>query len=185
MSGVAAQGGPCTATIFWSVVRPHQHYSASSRVPLKSRPTLSYITESNHSRLSPSDKIQVQLKPSPFFSCRFLMVHISRTRTLQLNSHYQQSPMLVEGIRYIRRGAARCPEGIVCDTAVTTSVPCSLRDNASHSGFGGPEPCLSSQDVTLSVMRTLRVGFLRVTSTRLQGTIFQITVSFMLAAAKT
>jgi hypothetical protein len=32
---VGAQGDPCTATIFWSVVRPHiLLYSASSTVPL-------------------------------------------------------------------------------------------------------------------------------------------------------
>jgi hypothetical protein len=29
---------------------------------------------------------------------------------------------------------------IVCDTAITTSVPCSLWHYASHLGFGGPEP---------------------------------------------
>jgi hypothetical protein len=38
---------------------------------------------------------------------------------------------------------------IVYDTAVTTSVLCSLRHDASDFGFGGPEPCSPSQDVTL------------------------------------
>jgi hypothetical protein len=28
---------------------------------------------------------------------------------------------------HVRRGGARCPEGIVCNTAITTSVLCSLR----------------------------------------------------------
>jgi hypothetical protein len=46
---------------------------------------------------------------------------------------------------YIRRGGARCPEGIAYKTAITIPVPCSLRHDASHLGFGGPEPCLSSQ----------------------------------------
>jgi hypothetical protein len=32
------------------------------------------------------------------FFCRFLVVHISSTRTGKLNSHHQQSPMQVEGI---------------------------------------------------------------------------------------
>jgi hypothetical protein len=34
MSGVDAQGDPCTATMFWFIVRPHFLYSASSPVPL-------------------------------------------------------------------------------------------------------------------------------------------------------
>jgi hypothetical protein len=55
--------------------------------------------------------------------------------------------MRVEGIGYIRRGAARCPKGIVCDTAITTSVPRSLRHDASHLGFGGPQSRFLSYDV--------------------------------------
>jgi hypothetical protein len=57
------------------------------------------------------------------------MLHISTTRTKKLISHRQQSPMRVE--TYIWVDAALCPEGVVCDTAVTTSVPCSLRHDAS------------------------------------------------------
>jgi hypothetical protein len=34
MSGVGTQGDPYTATIFWSIVRPHLLYSASSPVRL-------------------------------------------------------------------------------------------------------------------------------------------------------
>jgi len=44
-------------------------------------------------------------------------------------------------------GAARCPEGIVCNTAITTSVPCGLGHDASHLGLGGPQSCLPSKDV--------------------------------------
>jgi hypothetical protein len=36
-------------------------------------------------------------------------------------------------LKGIRLGAARLPEGIVCDTAISTSVPCSLRQDASLS----------------------------------------------------
>jgi hypothetical protein len=38
--------------------------------------------------------------------------------------------------------------GLFAMFAVTTSVTCSLRHDASHLGFGGPEPCLPSQDIT-------------------------------------
>jgi hypothetical protein len=62
-------------------------------------------------------------KAFAFFSCRFHVVHISRTRTGELNSHHQQSPMRVEGTHM----TGCCPEGIVCDTAVTTTLTCSLR----------------------------------------------------------
>jgi hypothetical protein len=39
-------------------------------------------------------------------------------------------------------------DSIVCDTTVTTSVPCSLRHDASHIDFGGPEPFVPSKNVT-------------------------------------
>jgi hypothetical protein len=44
--------------------------------------------------------------------------------------------------------AAWCPEGIVSDTAITTSVSCSPWHDTSHLGFGGPEHCLPSKAVT-------------------------------------
>jgi hypothetical protein len=69
------------------------------------------------------------------------MVHISPRRTGELYSNHPQSPMRVEGID--TTGAARCPEGIVCNTAITISVPCGLRHDASHLGLGG----LPSKDV--------------------------------------
>jgi hypothetical protein len=47
----------------------------------------------------------------------------------------------------IRPGAAQCPEGIVSDIAITTSVLCSRRHDTSHFGFGEPEPCSPSEDV--------------------------------------
>jgi hypothetical protein len=39
------------------------------------------------------DEIWTQLKPSQSFFCKFLVVHISPTRTGELNSHHQQSPV--------------------------------------------------------------------------------------------
>jgi hypothetical protein len=64
------------------------------------------------------------------------VVHISPTRTGELTVTTYRS-------HAGGRGAARCPEGIVCDTGITTSVPCSLLHDTSHLGFGGPEPyCL-------------------------------------------
>jgi hypothetical protein len=90
MSGVEAQGDPCTATIFWSIVPSHVLYSSSSPVP----PTM-YSTL--HKNVYLSNDIWIQLKRS-FFPCRFLVIHISSTRTGKLNSHHQQSPMPVECI---------------------------------------------------------------------------------------
>jgi hypothetical protein len=49
---VGAQGNPCSATILWSIVRPHLLYSTSSLIPLR-QSTVSYITESHHSYLGP------------------------------------------------------------------------------------------------------------------------------------
>jgi hypothetical protein len=43
-------------------------------------------------------------------------------------------------------GAAQYPKGIISDTAITTSVPCSPWHNNWHLGFSGPEPCLPSKD---------------------------------------
>jgi hypothetical protein len=36
--------------------------------------------------------------PLEFFPCKFLVVHISPTRTEELNSHHLQIPMWMEGI---------------------------------------------------------------------------------------
>jgi hypothetical protein len=47
MSGVGAQGDPCTATIFWSTVSsPYTLFRLSQTI-------VSYIKESHHSRLVP------------------------------------------------------------------------------------------------------------------------------------
>jgi hypothetical protein len=75
----------------------------------------------------------------------------------ETNSHHPHSPIWVEGIDMT--GAARCPEGIVSDTAITTSVLRSPRYDTLHLGFSGPEPSSLSKDVTLSATRTPRFGF--------------------------
>jgi hypothetical protein len=106
--------------------------------------TVSYITESHHSRLVSQKKSWPERRNfnSAFaiFPCVFLVDH-NPTRTGELNSHRPQSPMLVEGIRKYDVVLYGVSKAFVCDTAVTTSVPCSLRHDASHLDFGGPEPC--------------------------------------------
>jgi hypothetical protein len=101
MSGVDAQCDPCTATIFWllcvrvSFIAPVVPYLWK----------VQYLTQRNfilvswvHKNFYLSDEIWNQLKPSSFFPSRFLVVHISPTRTGELNSHLQQSPMSVKGL---------------------------------------------------------------------------------------
>jgi hypothetical protein len=72
ISVVGPQGNPYTSIIFWSILHPHLLYSASSPVPLTINVYL-------------SNKIWMQLIFA-IFSCRFLMVCISLTRTGELNS---------------------------------------------------------------------------------------------------
>jgi hypothetical protein len=55
MSGVDAQGDPCTATIFWYIVRPL--YFIPPVVPYLWQSTVSYITESHYSRLVPYKRL--------------------------------------------------------------------------------------------------------------------------------
>jgi hypothetical protein len=40
----------------------------------------------------------------------------------------------------IQRDVAQCPKGIVNDTAIANSEPCSPQHDTSHLGFGEPEP---------------------------------------------
>jgi hypothetical protein len=54
----------------------------------------------------------------------------------ELNSHHLQSTWGCKA--YIRQGAARCPEGIVCDAAITTSVPCNRRHDDSTLAYQSP-----------------------------------------------
>jgi hypothetical protein len=49
---------------------------------------------------------------------------------------------------YVWQGAAQCLEGIICNTAITSSLPCSLWHDAWHLGFSGPEYCLPPWDIT-------------------------------------
>jgi hypothetical protein len=59
---------------------------------------------------------------------------------------------------YIWQSVVWCPNGIVCDIAITISVPCSVQHNSSHLGFSGPEPCSHPYYITPST-RMPRVGF--------------------------
>jgi hypothetical protein len=80
MSEVGSQGDPCTASILLSIVRPHLLYSSSSTVPLTKYSILhngiSLYSLCSIKNVYLSDKMLIQLKPSPF-SCIFLVVHIS------------------------------------------------------------------------------------------------------------
>jgi hypothetical protein len=52
-------------------------------------------------------------------------------------------------------------KGLFCNIAITTLVPCSLRHEASHLGFSGPEPFCRPGMLPPSATRTPRVGFWR------------------------
>jgi hypothetical protein len=80
--------------------------------------------------------------------CISLAVHVSATGTGELNKQSPPAEPHAGGkTAFIRRGAARRPEGIVCNTAVTTSVPCSLLHGVSDLRLCGPEPCSPPWDV--------------------------------------
>jgi hypothetical protein len=90
----------------------------------------------------------------PLFSLNIFMVHISPTRSRELNSHHPHSPMRVEGIH--TTGWARCPGGTICDIAVATfgTMPHTLasvvKSPVHHPGTSPP-----------TATRTPRVGFWR------------------------
>jgi hypothetical protein len=108
MSGVGVHRDPCTATIFWSIV--FTIYFIPPIVPYLWQSRVSYTTESHHSCLVYlSYEMWIQLKLSLFLSCRFLVIHISQTRTGELNSHHQQSPIWVEDIGLHTTGCCPVP----------------------------------------------------------------------------
>jgi hypothetical protein len=84
---------------------------------------------------------------------RLFVVHISPTRTMELNSHLPR----VEGIHTYDGVLPASPIGLPCDTVIT-SVPCRIRHDAPHLVFGGPEPCLLFSSLAT---RTPGVGFCR------------------------
>jgi hypothetical protein len=94
-------GGLTRPPIFWSIVRSHLLYSASSPVPLTK---YSILHKGISSQSLGSVKMFTQVTKFEFvkslrnISCKFLVVHITPARTGELNSHHQQSPMRVEGI---------------------------------------------------------------------------------------
>jgi hypothetical protein len=69
-----------------------------------------YITETHcfhwfHTNVYLNDEIWIQITPLQFVPCKFLVVHVSPTRTRELNSHHQHSPMRVED----KHTTGRCP----------------------------------------------------------------------------
>jgi hypothetical protein len=95
-------------------------------------------------------------KAFDIFSCRFLVVHISPSRTGQLNSHHQQSPMRVEDIH--TTGCCPVPRRDLLRHCYHHLIAVVFLHGASHLGFGGPEPCLLSRTF-LSARKTPMVGF--------------------------
>jgi hypothetical protein len=53
------------------------------------------------------------------------------------------------GGRHTYDGVLLCPKGIICNAAITTSVPRSPQHSTSQLGLGEPQPGLPSQDITL------------------------------------
>jgi hypothetical protein len=74
---------------------------------------------------------------SVFSFCRFIVAHTSPTRTWELNSRHQQSPMRVEGL--LPMGCCPVPRR---DLLRHCYHRLSAMYDASHLDFGGPEPCL-------------------------------------------
>jgi hypothetical protein len=100
MSGIVAQGNPCITTIFYLLCVP-----MCLNLPVILylwHSTVSYIMESNRShsekqKCSPKWWNFNSTKAFDIFSCTFLVVRISTTRTWELNSHHQQSQIWVGG----------------------------------------------------------------------------------------
>jgi hypothetical protein len=86
------------------------------------------------------------------FLCRFIVIHISPTKSGELTSHHP--------CRWKAYGAARCPEGIVCNTDVTTSESCSPWHDTLPSV--DMSPIHYPGMLFRSMPRMLRVGFWRV-----------------------
>jgi hypothetical protein len=68
---------------------------------------------------------------------------------------------------YIQRGAALFPKGIVNDTAITTSVPCSLQHCTFYLDWGRPQPGLAA----CGVVTLYRVPFTPVTDSHVTQSI--------------
>jgi hypothetical protein len=142
MSGVGAQDDPCTATIFWSIVRHHLIYSASSPVPLTECSVLHNginIVAWFHKNVYLSDECWIHLKPLPCFSFRFFVVHISPITIRELNSDHQQSPMRVGCCPY-------CPYCGVLPGALKGSFVTLISPPQCYAAFGTMPHILASVD---------------------------------------
>jgi hypothetical protein len=96
MSGVDAQGDPCTATIFWSIVRPHLLHFSSSPYTCQSRVYYSNLIIITWFHKNVSNEICILLTHLPCLFL-FIIVYIRPTGTGEFSSHHQQNPMWVEG----------------------------------------------------------------------------------------
>jgi hypothetical protein len=95
--------------------------------------------------------------------CQNCRLSTKREKSLYCRAHFDDSAILIFSIDFLWSvlfpqvtgvkvtthrvediGTMGCPEGIVSDTAVTISVPRSLRHDASHLCFRGTEPSLPS-----------------------------------------
>jgi hypothetical protein len=62
--------------------------------------------------------------------------------TGEIYGHRPSSPTRTEGLyKYVQWSAAWFPKGIVCDTDITSSVPCSLQHDTFHLGLGRTQAC--------------------------------------------
>jgi hypothetical protein len=102
MSGVGAQGDPCTATILWSVVRPHPLYSTNSPVPL-TKYIILHIVAWFHKNVVTVSKSN----PSPLFLCISCGPYYSHKKWGIKTVTTGRAPCGCKS--YTRRGAARCP----------------------------------------------------------------------------
>jgi hypothetical protein len=86
---VGAQGDLCTDSIFWCTVSPHLFYSASSPVPPKKDSVLHNGTSSYVLGSISLPKLLNLNSPKAIAicSCRFIVVHITPTRSGELASH--------------------------------------------------------------------------------------------------
>jgi hypothetical protein len=150
MSGVSIQGNHYTAAIFCQstisyITNSHHHRLVPWKCLPKQRNLNSAKVTYSQRMCEAISVVMWHLPPIglsvaepvlqgpfrlPFLFCILLAVHINSTRTGEINSHHQQSPIQLKGIH--TTDAALCPEGVVCNTAITTSVRCSLRHDGSH-----------------------------------------------------
>jgi hypothetical protein len=140
MSGVGARGDLCTATIVWFIMITHMLYSASDPEPWQS--TVSYIMESNHSRLVPLKCLPKRrnlnsAKVFANFPCRFLVHRNRGIKQSKLSEPHVSRKHTYDGVLV---GAPKALFALL----LSPPVSCSRRHDTSHLGYGGTDPCSPS-----------------------------------------